>query len=343
MESLIVLLVLGWALKAAVTDLPYTVRGQVPPRHAVAMQRLELKQSQLAKRRSPRTRAARNYGGVLWDHAWADMTERHERRRTARKARRARIAAGEPIRRGAARTYFHGLASDAQAGLWRRWDKAWEHASARRRGDEPSLVRQLRDRLNVRSAAAEPQPNSGETEPAAHATAEAATATEKCLECGRPVSHRTFVERGEERLTPALPLCDGHPPSIHRKHAQASTSAGQSSARSTENTNPERNHTMSVINAGEVSGLQSAIDFAEKLAAASEESVQHLETLGAGLSSGGTGQATVGRFGSAGDSLSAAAAQLRDAVSELRGHLTVREAYEATNQQAGDKEFVLAE
>ena len=98
-----------------------------------------------------------------------------------------------------------------------------------------------------------------------------------------------------------------------------------------------------MLNLGEVTGLQSAIDFADKLAKASEESVNHLELLGGGLSEGGTGTETVGRFSSAGDSLSAAASQLREAANELRRHLTVRESYEATGNQAGDKDFVLAE
>lgn len=300
MESFIVLLVFAWTIRAAIVDAPYTLRGQVPPRHRVAMQRLELKQARLARSGQRRRRggAAGNYARVLWEHSWTDLTERHNRRR-ARRANRAAGRTSAPI--GAARTYFREVTSDARNGYWRRWDAAWRQATDRRRA-----VRQV-----------EPAPPEQERaeQPASEPTAVTQT----------PISNAGQSEPAEAPVKPPA--------------------AVQGTGSTTENTNQKEVPTMSAntLNVGEVSGLQSAIDFADKLASASEESVQHLEQLGAGLEAGGTGSGTVGRFSTAGDSLSAAAAALRTAVNELRQHMSVRESYEATGNQAGDKDFVTAE
>jgi len=303
MESLIFLVLIVWALKTAIVDAPYTLRGQTPPRHRLAMQRLALKQTKAAGagQRASGSGAARDYGRVVWQHAWSDLTDRHNQRRARRLARPARRA-----RPGPARAYFRGLTADVRESLWRRWDKAWQAADARRRGDDPIVTEQ---------PAGSPV---GDSTPASdEAAAETRTASPAGVDAAKPVRPRVAEE------LPAAYLGDGI---------------------TTESTNHrEATRMFQMLNLGEVTGLQSAIDFADKLAKASEESVNHLELLGGGLSEGGTGTETVGRFSSAGDSLSAAASQLREAANELRRHLTVRESYEATGNQAGDKDFVLAE
>jgi len=302
MEGVIFLALMVWALKTAIVDAPYTLRGQTPPRHRLAMQRLALKQTKAVKagQRSPRGGAAHDYAAVVWQHAWADLTDRHNRRRERRLAR--------PARPAPARAYFRGLTADARESLWRRWDKAWQAADARRRGgdDDPIVHEQ---------PAGSPV---GDATPATdEAAAETTTANPADVDAAKAVRPPVAAE------LPVADLGDGI---------------------NTESTNHrEATHMSQMLNLGEVTGLQSAIDFADKLAKASEESVSHLEQLGGGLSEGGTGTETVGRFSSAGDSLSAAASQLREAANELRRHLTVRESYEATGNQAGDKDFVLAE
>jgi hypothetical protein len=303
MESFIVLLVFAWTIRAALVDLPYTFRGQVPPRHRVAMQRLELKQAKLARAgQRRRSGAASNYARVLWEHSWTDLTERHNRRRV-RRANRATGRTSAPT--GAARTYFREVTRDGRDGFWRRWDAAWRQATDRRRSG--------------RTVATDPQ----EPQPAGEAADE--PASEPSAGVTRSINTASEFEHADPPTEPP-----------------AATSAAGST---TQNTNQEKVPTMSAnsLNLGEVSGLQSAIDFADKLASASEESVQHLEQLGAGLQAGGTGSGTVGKFSTAGDSLSAAAAALRTAVDELRQHMSVRESYEATGNQAGDKDFVTAE
>lgn len=309
MESFIVLLVFAWTIRAAIVDLPYTFRGQVPPRHRVAMQRLELKQARLARSGQRRRRggAASNYARVLWEHSWTDLTERHNRRR-ARRADRAAGRTSAPT--GAARTYFREVTRDGRDGFWRRWDAAWRQAIDRRRAG-----REVQPTPSAPVVTTEPtQQTAGQATQASISTASDSAPADAPTES--PAAVRATV-----------------------------TAAGSTTENTTGNTNQKEVPTMSAntLNLGEVSGLQSAIDFADKLASASEESVQHLEQLGAGLQTGGTGSGTVGRFSTAGDSLSAAAAALRTAVDELRQHMSVRESYEATGNQAGDKDFVTAE
>lgn len=310
MESFIVLLAFVWVIKTAITDLPYTLRGQVPPRHRVALERLAVKQTRMARAGRPvRAGAATNYARVLWEHSWADLTDRHNRRRARRQVKPPR-----PPRTGPARAYFGAVTTDTRADLWRRWNKAWENAEARRR------------RRN------EPSPDDAAwwwSDARAHDAPDAADAASGPAVA--PTSHaETHTDSDELAAAPAV---TPEPPA-----------AVIGDGSNTENANQrEATQMTSMLNLGEVSGLQSAIDFADKLAQASEESVQHLEQLGAGLTEGGTGNNTVGQFASAGDSLSAAASQLRAASDELRKHLMVRESYESTANQAGDKDFVLAD
>jgi hypothetical protein len=48
------------------------------------------------------------------------------------------------------------------------------------------------------------------------------TPTKPCRACGRTLTEPTFLERDGEQTGPALWLCSGHSPAVHRRHAAIS-------------------------------------------------------------------------------------------------------------------------
>lgn len=100
----------------------------------------------------------------------------------------------------------------------------------------------------------------------------------------------------------------------------------------------EKENTMSA----EISGLRSAITFAEGSAKAAEAAAAQDEVAIAGLQAGGTTGSAITALHAAAEGHRVVAGYYNTAAVELRQHLQVAEAYE-TNQGAGSREFVKSE
>lgn len=92
----------------------------------------------------------------------------------------------------------------------------------------------------------------------------------------------------------------------------------------------------------EITGLRSAIAFAEGSATSADQAITQTEMAIANLQAGGTSGAAITELQQAMENLRATAAQFRAAASTLSAHLGVTEQYEA-NQGAGSREFVTSE
>lgn len=92
----------------------------------------------------------------------------------------------------------------------------------------------------------------------------------------------------------------------------------------------------------EITGLQSAIAYAEGSAAAAERAAAQDEMAIAGLQAGGTTGVAITSFQASMEGHTQNAAHYRAAAAELTRQLQVKEAYEA-NQGAGEKTFVTSE
>ena len=115
----------------------------------------------------------------------------------------------------------------------------------------------------------------------------------------------------------------------------------------TENPTNERKDDMTANTAtaaasGEVTGLQSAINYVALMRQSAETAVSSLEQSMAGLQSGGVSGPTLEHLTAAQEHMSHAAQAFAAAEGVLRSHMSVREAYEAT-PDAGSKEFVTSE
>lgn len=124
--------------------------------------------------------------------------------------------------------------------------------------------------------------------------------------------------------------------------ARHETGHGQQAA-VTEMTPPRINEGAPIVTVptGETTGLDSAISFAEQMKSYLTQAVTSTEQSLANLSAGGVTGESLSSLTSAQEQLTAAVQAFEAAENELRGHLTVREAYDAT-PGAGDKEFVTA-
>lgn len=92
----------------------------------------------------------------------------------------------------------------------------------------------------------------------------------------------------------------------------------------------------------EITGLQSAIAFAEGSAASADQAAAQVEIAISSLEGGGTSGASIVALRNAMEAHQATATHYRSAAAELISHLQVTEAYVA-NQGAGSREFVKAE
>lgn len=92
----------------------------------------------------------------------------------------------------------------------------------------------------------------------------------------------------------------------------------------------------------EVTGLATAIQYAEGVAAAHVAHSTDAETFASSLAGNGVGDDTVGLVAQAQEASAAAADAWQSVADTLHGHTGVKEAYDAT-PDAGDKEFVTAE
>lgn len=92
----------------------------------------------------------------------------------------------------------------------------------------------------------------------------------------------------------------------------------------------------------EITGLQSAIAFAQGSATAADQSIVQTEMAIANLQAGGTSGDAITQLQQAMENLGAVAATFRAAEATLSSQLAVTEAY-AANQGAGSREFVTSE
>jgi hypothetical protein len=92
----------------------------------------------------------------------------------------------------------------------------------------------------------------------------------------------------------------------------------------------------------EITGIQSAIAFAQGSATAADQSIVQTEMAIANLQAGGTSGDAITQLQQAMENLGAVAATFRAAEATLSSQLAVTEAY-AANQGAGSREFVTSE
>ncbi len=92
----------------------------------------------------------------------------------------------------------------------------------------------------------------------------------------------------------------------------------------------------------EVTGLATAVSYAEGVAAAHESHATDAETFAGSLASNGVGDGTVGLVAQAQEASGVAAAAWTAVKDALNDQMGVKEAYDAT-PDAGDKDFVTAE
>ena len=308
METIVVAAVAWWALYRLIVDGSYAIRGRPLPR----MQRSRY--------------GMRGYLADVWSDGWQRLADR-------RRERLARRAAGGPA---------HPRLAKAQANIrafrdwWRGagggrsvhvrgaevteeihetwWDRAVDRAERKRAG---RLAQQ-----DTQKRPAEP-----DTAP------EPATA-----DVTNPLADSEPLKASEPDSSPA--------PDTSEPSNDDSPNGGQPAAAADEprhRPQPEPNNRKEGTNdMAEITGLNTAITYANDQASANQAAVSELETFVAQLQANDVGGETIALVHQAMEHQQAAASAMAQAHEALQRHLQVQEAYHA-NPDAGRKEFVTAE
>ena len=91
---------------------------------------------------------------------------------------------------------------------------------------------------------------------------------------------------------------------------------------------------------GDVAGQEAAKAYAEALEQQANMIPQSIEVFASSLKAGGVGDDVVAKFEAIPDHAQALAAGAKEGADVLRSHDQVADAYHATGDQAGDKEFI---
>lgn len=253
-------------------------------------------------------------------------TPRHEYRMA--KLKQAEKNGGKPMRRSAFGRYCSGVVDDA-----------WESAIKRRQrmADRRDERQQRRIDRKLRRAHSRDERSDERFERRREHSDE------------RHASRRRRRDEREQSRRPALTTA----PEPQRESAAADETEGDDTttqhtgdgqeAAATEKPQHATNEGVPAVTipTGETTGLDSAIGFAEQMKSYLSSAVTSTEQSLANLSAGGVTGESLSSLTSAQEQLTAAVQAFEAAENELRGHLTVREAYDAT-PDAGSKEFVTA-
>lgn len=263
-----------------------------------------------AGRKSPRKRGAFwDYLALLWEDGWTDAKSKHSVRRSRRLARQAE----KPSSSGSMRGFGRQVKRDGWNWWDRKWDEATERRAAKTRPYEPSPSSPVVPGITV------PVPDD--------------------------LSDRQFVRPDEDGTKPQSEPQTAQPGPKEPEPA-TTPSADQSTAEPTRSatiaTPTPEGTTMSTPNT-EVTGLDSSVQFCQDGQNNASIVSLGLEQLAAFLEASKVEGAVFGHLAAAKEHYDAARASLQSAESELTRGYGVREAYEAAQGAAGDKQFVEAQ
>jgi hypothetical protein len=338
-ETLLALLLILYAVKHAVTDCAYAVRGKVPPRVAVRL--AELRAGDPPAGRGRRRYGMRGYLSDLWADAWADARTSRDRRRAAKHP-----GGDSPA----------SATSGDRAGTPAQPDKASpvdlpeapavpEPAAADRQADRP-------DAGGVSVGPVLPMLIKDPRARAARIRAEQNAAGEPAPSAPEPVPQAGALGGGEQAQgtqTPAAP--DG--PSATAPPAPDSELASVTPITTgNENNNQEvtavsgTNGTSNGMTGGQVNGetttLTAAKQYATDMSRATTGAQASIEQTIAHLSASEVEGAAIARFTEAQELAAALTAKLDEAHAELAKQDAVKDAYQSV-PEAGNKQFLTQE
>jgi hypothetical protein len=339
METLVLAAVAWWAVYRLIVDGSYAIRGVVPPS---------------GPRSRGRRYGARGYLGEVWSDGWRRLGDR-------RRARLARRAAGEPGWPRLARLRARlGRNRDAARAWWRDaggsrefhrdgdtitdqrhetlWDRAIDHAEQKRaaRRARKTGAADAASRPDPAPATPDGQPPAADPQRPVQPVGDADSTQSPAAAGGQPDpnGHRPTTDPGR------VPSPDrrGTPPASDRlDQTGAAEPAGLRQPPQPPPNQPEGTNDMA-----EVTGLDSAINFAGDMSNAEQGKASEIESFIAHLQANQVSGEPIAQAQAAMEHHNAAAACWAACQAALVNHKQVQEAYNA-NPDAGRKEFVTAE
>ncbi|GGM22292.1 hypothetical protein ACFFX1_11220 [Dactylosporangium sucinum] len=326
-----VVVVCCYAVKTAVADSVYAIRGQTPPRVKLRMAELQktgkarysfwdylgdLFQHALEERRKvrdarradplagrgPLRRFLSKWWAKQWEEAWDAWLDRQEKKEQAKadraERRRSKPAEGDPI--------------DDDAPLWRRWSAGvgnWFRKLFKVDVDRDGDGGAVDDDTEYQGPQASQGPSGGPQQPAPTGSGRGGPPPENAVPQRPAPRPAATPQPGDQPLATVIPMF-------------------------------KEESTMS--DAPEVTGLGTATQYAGGMAQAHASSVAATEQFVANLQGNGVSGEVISAATAAQEASNAAAAAWDRANQVLTQHSQVKEAYDA-NPGAGSKEFVTAE
>jgi hypothetical protein len=327
-ETLVVIVVAVWAIRRLIVDGAFALRGQVPPT--------------MARRQAAGRYGVRGYFGDVWSDAWQAANQRRLDRRQARAQRRE---TGELGRLGKLRwawrsaggsRHLHRRADGTLVDTTNptRWDEAWSRYEDRRAARSARRAARERERADAGPDRMPPQVGPG----ADRSPAEPDAAPGRLAQTGPEPAHRP--ETGPQPAHRPEPGGDpdagpeGHPDGV----AEPATPR-----QPPRHDNEHSEHGKGDGQMVEATGLDSAIRYADAQRQANEDNIAEIESWIASLQANEVSGEALEAARRAEEQQQLAAASWQQAQAALESHRQVQEAYAATGNQAGSKQFVTSE
>jgi hypothetical protein len=318
-ETLVVIVVAVWAIRRLIVDGAFALRGQVPPT--------------MARRQAAGRYGVRGYFGDVWSDAWQAANQRRLDRRQARAQRRE---TGELGRLGKLRwgwrsaggsRHLHRRADGTLVDTTNptRWDEAWSRYEDRRAARSARRAARERERADAGPDRMPPQPQAGpgaDRSPAAPDAAPGRPARAGPEPARRPVGGGLDAEPEGHPDGVVEPAAPRQPPRHDNEHSEHEKGDGQMV---------------------EATGLDSAIRYADAQRQANEDNIAEIESWIASLQANEVSGEALEAARRAEEQQQLAAASWQQAQAALESHRQVQEAYAATGNQAGSKQFVTSE
>jgi hypothetical protein len=306
MEGIIILLIVMSALKTAGQELPFTLRGKIPPSHERRMEKLRQKGARTGTP-VPATRTGRYFAGLA-DEA---INRSHQR-----------AAARTKVKTAVAHTKAEHKAALAVDKLTGRWDRKAAKKAARRSGQDGPDTQPGPDRTDLSSTAGTDARPAGTPIIVPAGTARPAVdQADVDPEPGEPVDAVTEPEGQPESTEVAAP------------EQNIGEEASQVAAGTPVSSSTDR---LAAFGA-ETTSLRQALDYASLLADQMWMLMDSVQSFAEGLRAHGVEGATIEELGQTYSALEAAVACLGDAHAALEKQNEIKEVY---TDDAGSEEFI---